>query len=84
MDTKIRTLEESALAAVNYIKLHLMSIDQDSERIQDAMNKYQNYEDDAYRELEIEDISLNGQWIATEHLLSVVTGILINSTTEKE
>ena len=80
---EIRSLEESALAAVNYIKLHLNSIDQDLEKVTKAMDSYSNYEDDEYRQLEIEEISLNGQWIATEHLMSVVTGILINSNNER-
>ena len=55
-----------------YIKLHLISLEQDSEAIQKAMDNYSNYEDDEYRELEIEDISVNGQIIATNHLLGVL------------
>ena len=65
------------------MKLHLISLEQDSERVQKAMDAYSNYEDDAYRELEIEDISLNGQYIATQHLLSVATDIM-NETNERE
>ena len=64
------------------MKLHLISLEQDSEQIQKAMDAYSNYEDDAYRELEIEDISLNGQYIATQHLLSVATDIM-NETNER-
>jgi vesicle coat complex subunit len=64
------------------MKLHLISLEQDSERVQKAMDAYSNYEDDAYRELEIEDISLNGQYIATQHLLSVATDIM-NSSNER-
>ena len=67
---------------LEYMKLHLISLEQDSERVQEAMDAYSNYEDDAYRELEIEDISLNGQYIATQHLLSVATDIM-NSTNER-
>ena len=55
-----------------YIKLHLISLEQDSEAIQRAMDNYTNYEDDEYRELEIEDISTNGQIIACYHLLGVL------------
>lgn len=55
-----------------YLKLHLMSLEQDSEAIEKAMDEYDNYEDDAYRELEIEDISNNGQIIACYHLLGVL------------
>ena len=68
---------------LEYMKLHLISLEQDSEQIQKAMDAYSNYEDDAYRELEIEDISLNGQYIATQHLLSVATDIM-NETNERE
>lgn len=59
-----------------YMRLHLISLEQDSERIQTAMDNYSNYEDDEYRELEIEDISTNGQIIATAHLLSVVEDMI--------
>jgi hypothetical protein len=59
-----------------YIKLHLISLEQDSEAIEKAMDNYTNYEDDEYRMLEIEDISTNGQIIATAHLLSVAEDIL--------
>jgi hypothetical protein len=55
-----------------YLKLHLLSLEQDSAKIDEAMNNYFNFEDDAYRELEIEDISTNGQIIACYHLLGVL------------
>ncbi len=61
---------------VEYMKLHLISLEQDSEQLEKAMDAYSNYEDDAYRDLEIEDISTNGQIIATRHLLSVAEGIM--------
>ena len=56
---------------IEYMKLHLISLEQDSAYIEKRMDEYQNYEDDEYRELEIEDISTNGQIIATRHLLEV-------------
>jgi hypothetical protein len=59
-----------------YVRLHLISLEQDSEAIEKAMDNYSNYEDDEYRMLEIEDISTNGQIIATAHLLSVAEGII--------
>jgi len=55
-----------------YIHLHLLSLEQDSEAIQKAMDNYSNYEDDEYRMLEIEDMSTNGQIIATMHLIEVL------------
>ena len=59
-----------------YINLHLISLEQDSEAIEKAMDNYSNYEDDEYHMLEIEDISTNGQIIATAHLLSVLEGTI--------
>lgn len=61
---------------IEYTKLHLISLEQDSEAIEKAMDNYSNYEDDEYRQLEIEDISTNGQYIATAHLLSVAEGMI--------
>ena len=55
-----------------YLKLHIISLEQDSEFLEKQMNNYANYEDDEYRELEIEDISNNGQIIACYHLLGVL------------
>ena len=55
-----------------YVKLHLISLEQDSEFLEKQMDNYSNYEDDEYRELEIEDISNNGQIIATNHLLRIL------------
>ena len=56
---------------IEYMRLHLISLEQDSAHIEKAMDEYQNYEDDDYRMLEIEDISTNGQIIATAHLLAI-------------
>jgi hypothetical protein len=81
---EIRSLEESALAAVNYIKLHLKSLEEDSEKHQAYMNSITEYDSEEWEVATIEDISLNGQWIATDHLLSVVAGILINSNSERK
>ena len=61
---------------IEYMKLHLISLEQDSEKLQKALDEYENYQDDEYRFLEIEDISNNGQIFATAHLLSVAADIL--------
>ena len=61
---------------IEYMKIHLISLEQDSAYIEKQMDAYQNYEDDEYRELEIEDISNNGQIIATRHLLGVAEEML--------
>ena len=70
-------------AFLEYMKLHLISLEQDSERVQEEMSQFEyNMESKDYQSLEIEDISLNGQIIATRHLLSVATDIM-NSTNER-
>ena len=69
---------------LEYMKLHLISLEQDSEKIQDEMSQFEyNMDSDEYETLEIEDISLNGQMIATQHLLSVATDIM-NSSNERD
>jgi hypothetical protein len=55
-----------------YIKLHLLSLEQDSEELQKEMGFYDDYDSDEYQSLEIEDVSLNGQMIACYHLLRVL------------
>ena len=65
------------------MKIHLISLEQDSERVQEEMSQFEyNMDSKDYQSLEIEDISLNGQIIATRHLLSVATDIM-NSTNER-
>jgi hypothetical protein len=59
-----------------YIKLHLISLEQDSEEIQKQMGFYDDYDSDEYKDLEIEDISTNGQILACYHFLSVLEGTL--------
>ncbi|OBQ45546.1 MAG: hypothetical protein AN484_00810 [Aphanizomenon flos-aquae WA102] len=55
-----------------YIKAHLISLEQDSEELQKQMGFYDDYDSDEYESLEIEDVSLNGQMIACYHLLGVL------------
>ena len=69
---------------LEYMKLHLISLEQDSERVQEEMSQFEyNMDSKDYQSLEIEDISLNGQIIATRHLLSVASDILGIETEEK-
>ena len=69
---------------LEYMKLHLISLEQDSERVQEEMSQFEyNMDSKDYQSLEIEDISLNGQIIATRHLLSVATDIM-NASNERE
>ena len=59
-----------------YLKLHLISLEQDSEAIQAKMDTYADPNNSDYESLEIEDISTNGKIIATSHFLSVLEDIL--------
>ena len=61
----LKTFEE-------YVRLHLLSLEQDSEELQAKMDTYTDYDNDEYRSLEIEDISTNGQILACYHFLSVL------------
>ena len=67
---------------IEYMKLHLISLEQDSDAIQKEMDSFEEMESNEYRALEIEHISLNGQWIGVNHILSVATDIMANSTNE--
>ncbi len=61
---------------IEYMKIHLISLEQDSERIWNAMDQIDDLNSDEYESLNIEDISTNGQIIATRHLLSVAQDII--------
>lgn len=61
---------------VEYMKLHLISLEQDSEALQAEMDLFEEMESNEYQALEIEDISINGQIIATRHFLSVAEDIM--------
>ena len=64
---------------LEYMKLHLISLEQDSELVQEEMSQFEyNMDSKDYQSLEIEDISLNGQIIATRHLLSVAEDIMVS------
>ncbi len=55
-----------------YIKAHIISLEQDSEELQKEMGFYEEFESNEYQALEIEDVSINGQLIACYHLLGVL------------
>lgn len=59
-----------------YLKIHLLSLEQDSEEIEASMTLVDDMDSDEYKDLEIMDISVNSQIIATSHILSVVEGII--------
>jgi hypothetical protein len=61
---------------IEYTKLHLVSLDQDSEKLWNAMDLIDDLESDEYEQLNIQDISIGGQIIATRHLLQVMEEML--------
>ncbi len=61
---------------VEYMKIHLISLEQDSEKLQAEMDTYEEMESNEWQSLEIEDISINGQIIATRHFLSVAKDMI--------
>ena len=68
---------------LEYMKLHLISLEQDAEMLQDKMDSFKgDLDSDEYRELEMADIINTGEMTATNHLLSVATDIM-NSTSER-
>ena len=61
---------------IEYMKIHLISLNQDLEEVINGKSVIWN---DGNND---QEISLNGQIVATEHLLSVATDIM-NSTNER-
>jgi len=57
---------------ITYIQLHLISLEQDAIEIQKLMSNIEDWDSQDYLELEIEEISNNGQIIATQHILNYV------------
>ena len=70
-------------AFLEYMKLHLISLEQDADKLQHLMDSFEgDLDSDEYRELEIADIINTGEMNATRHLLSVATDIMNSSTNE--
>jgi hypothetical protein len=62
-----------------YVKLTHLSLSQDSDEIQKQMDDEKDLESDEYRQLEIQDIYLNGKIIATDHILKYLNELeLVN------
>ena len=55
-----------------YVRLHLISLEQDSEFLEKRLDEVTDYDSDEYRELEITDIGNNGEIRATAHLLQIL------------
>lgn len=72
-------------AFIEYVKLHLISLEQDAVMIQNNMDSFTgDLDSDAYRELEIADIVNTGEMAATQHLLSVALDIMKSSNERYE
>ena len=62
---------------IAYAELHLISIEQDAEKLSNLMRDFEgDYDSDEYEELEITDMNNTGELYATSHLLSVARDIL--------
>ena len=68
--------ESRSVKLIEYMKLHLISLEQDSDELQKELDDMEDMECDDYRQLEISDIYTNGQLSATRHLLSVASDML--------
>ena len=65
---------------IAYMELHLISLHQDADKLQDLMNDFEgDYDSDEYEELEIADMNNTGEIYATSHLLSVARDILLKT-----
>jgi hypothetical protein len=70
---------QKLIKLIEYMKLHLISLEQDSDELQKEMDSIDDLDSDEYKDLEVDDISTNGQLFATRHLLSVASDILASS-----
>ena len=61
---------------IAYMELHLISLEQDAENIQKALDEFYEFESNEYHALEAEDANNTGEMWATQHLLSVARDIL--------
>ena len=73
MDTKTRSSK-----FIEYMKIHLISLMQDLEALEDEMEKL-DMNSKAFVELDFEFNVKSGEITATRHLLSVATDIMNNS-----
>ena len=68
---------------IAYMELHLISVQQDAEKLERLMRDFDgDYDSDEYEELEITDMNNTGELYATSHLLSVARDILAKTSTK--
>ncbi len=61
---------------VEYMKLHLISLEQDREKLSDEMELFEEQESNEFRSLDYEYNQIIGQINATRHLLSVAKDMI--------
>ena len=66
-----------------YMELHLISLEQDAEKLQDKLDSRYDLESDEYYEIEMADMNNTGEIWATQHLLSVARDILLKTNEGK-
>jgi hypothetical protein len=76
------TYEKRSMQLIEYMKLHLISLEQDLEKLSTQMESMDPASKD-FNELDFEFNNLSGQTIATRHLMSVASDILGIETEEK-
>ena len=70
---------------LEYAKLHLISLEQDAEKLSKLLDEYTgDLDSDEYRDLEMEDVINTGELAATMHLLSVAQDILSGKPVGRE
>ena len=70
-------LETRSSKFIEYMKIHLISLEQDAEMLSNLMDNFKgDLDSDSYREIEAEDIINTGELKATQHLLSVAEGMI--------
>ena len=67
--------EKRLIKVIEYIKLHIISLEQDIEKLSDEMKKV-DMNSKAFNDMDFEYNNLSGQTIAARHILSVVEDIL--------
>lgn len=56
---------------IEYMKIHIVSLEQDCEEVNSQMDLIQDLNSDEYKVLELMDISLTGQIIGIGHIIKV-------------
>ena len=59
---------------IEYMKIHIVSLEQDCEEVNSQMDLIQDLNSDEYKVLELMDISLTGQIIGIGHIIKVAEG----------